>query len=87
VWCETSTKYDTRARNLNFKECCRNSWSCDNVVGVLSYGAKGTGFESPQGPMVVFFTASRLLLGPTHPFIQWVWERGFCYSERDSAGA
>jgi len=86
--CESSTKCDTKVTNLNFKECGRNSWSCHNLVGVLSYGANGRGFESLQGPMLVFFKASRLFLGPTYPFIQWVLRGGgCCYSGRDSVGA
>lgn len=72
MWCETSTKHDTKCGNLNFKERGRNIWSCDNLVGILSYRADKTGFDSQQGQVVVFCTTSRLLLRPTHPFIQWV---------------
>jgi hypothetical protein len=76
VRCETSTKHDTKCRTLNFKERGRNSWSCDNLVGVLSYGADQPRFESPQGQLVFFSKSSRLFLGPTHPFIQCVWGGG-----------
>jgi hypothetical protein len=42
-------------------------------VGVATgYGLDGSGFDSCQCKIFLFFTASKPILGPTQPPIKWV---------------